>query len=74
MEKEYIEKVLNKIKDLRNSSNMKQAEIAAKAGFTTSYYGMIERGSRTLSLEYLYKIANAFDCDVVDLLMMCEND
>lgn len=74
MEKEYTEKVLKKIKELRSASNIKQSEAATKAGISASFYGMIERGSRTLSLEHLYKISKVFDCDVVDLLMMCEKE
>lgn len=74
MEKEYIEKVLKTIKNLRISQNLTQIDIANKVGMSTSFYGMIERGCRTLNLEYLIRISQALDCDLIDLLIISENN
>ncbi|HBF3155534.1 TPA: helix-turn-helix transcriptional regulator, partial [Clostridioides difficile] len=37
---------MNNLKELRTERNLKQKDVALKVGITTSYYGMIESGTR----------------------------
>lgn len=49
---------------LRKKINLTQSDIASKLGITTSYYGMIEQGTRTPSLTLAKKISNFFNKDI----------
>lgn len=72
MEKICLEKILKTIKAIRVSESISQSEMAKRLGMSTSFYGMLERGNRTLSVEMLIKTAEAFDCDLSDLIMIAE--
>jgi len=48
-----------RIRQLRKERDLSQERLAEKASLNTKYLGAIERGERNLSLESLYKIANA---------------
>lgn len=64
--------LLKLIKNLRVGMSLSQSAMAAKIGMSTSFYGMIERGERTMSIEYFFKIAEGLDCSPIDLLMILE--
>lgn len=51
----------SRIKQVRQECNITQAELAEICSLSVSYIGHIERGSRTLSVETLFKIATALD-------------
>ncbi len=74
MEKICLEKILKTIKAIRVSESISQSEMAKRLGMSTSFYGMLERGNRTLSVEMLIKTAEAFDCDLSDLIMIAETE
>lgn len=74
MEKICLEKILKTIKAIRVSESISQSEMAKRLGMSTSFYGMLERGNRTLSVEMLIKTAKAFDCDLSDLIMIAETE
>ncbi len=74
MEKICLEKILKTIKAIRVSESISQSEMAKRLGMSTSFYGMLERGNRTLSVEMLIKTAEAFDCDLSDLIMIVETE
>ena len=74
MEKSCLEKILKTIKAIRVSESISQSEMAKRLGMSTSFYGMLERGNRTLSVEMLIKTAEAFDCDLSDLIMIAETE
>lgn len=69
-----MEKILKTIKAIRVSESISQSEMAKRLGMSTSFYGMLERGNRTLSVEMLIKTAEAFDCDLSDLIMIAETE
>lgn len=50
-----------RIKQVRQERNMTQAELGEACSLSTSYIGHIERGSRTLSVETLFKIATVLN-------------
>lgn len=74
MEKISLEKILKTIKAIRVSESISQSEMAKRLGMSTSFYGMLERGNRTLSVEMLIKTAEAFDCVLSDLIMITETE
>lgn len=67
-----VENILKLVKTMRTSEGIPQSDMAKRIGVSTSFYGMIERGNRTLSVEMLCKIANAFDCSAADFLELVE--
>ena len=52
----------------RKKSGMTQLALAEKAGVTRGYVGLIERGETSITLEKVYRLADALECDVLDLL------
>lgn len=52
----------------RKKSGMTQLALAEKAGVTRVYVGLIERGETSITLEKVYRLADALECDVLDLL------
>lgn len=72
MQEVTIENILNLIKSLRLSEGISQAEMAKRLGLSASFYGMIERGNRSLSIDSLIKIANAYECTLTDFLELVE--
>ncbi len=67
-----VERILNLIKQMRTESGLSQADAAKAANISTSFYGMIERGNRTLSVEQLIEIVKIFDCNLTDFFEMLE--
>jgi len=68
-----VDNILNTLKTLRESMGISQSQAAKAAGISTSFYGMLERGNRCMSVEHLIKFAKVFDCDIADILEMTEN-
>lgn len=56
------------IKKLRTERNMKQTELAQKAGITQSMLCQIERGTKNPSLQIGYIISKILQCEVDDLI------
>lgn len=52
----------------RKMNQLTQQELAEKANISLSFLGHIERGTRKLSVESLYKLADALGCSVDSLL------
>lgn len=67
-----VDNILNLIKQMRVECGFSQADAAKAANISTSFYGMIERGNRTLSVEQLIEIIKIFDCNFTDFLEMLE--
>lgn len=72
MRKITLENILNLIKRLRTEMGLSQADAAKAANISTSFYGMLERGNRTLSVEQLIEIVKIFDCNLTDFLEILE--
>lgn len=52
---------------LRKSRGLTQKDVAEKLGITTSFYGMIEVGSRNPTLELAKNIADFFGLDIENI-------
>jgi transcriptional regulator with XRE-family HTH domain len=58
------------IKDLRQSKQMSQEQLALRAGVNRSYMGDVERGDNAPALLTLIKIAHALDVTAGELLII----
>ena len=58
------------IRKYRLEKKMKQDELAERAGLSTNYIGMVERGEKIPSLETFIKILNALD--VSSDMVLCD--
>ena len=67
MEDLYVS-IGHRIRELRIQKHMTQATLSELAGISLSFLGHIERGTRKLSVETLYKLAQAFECSADALL------
>ncbi len=57
-----------KLRQQRKKAGITQNELAEKTGVTRVYVGLIERGETSITLEKVYRLAEALKCDVSDLL------
>lgn len=67
MENEQLKKFGLRIRELRNSKNWSQEELAEHSGFHRTYIGMIERGERNPSLINITKLAQTFQINLKEL-------
>ena len=67
-QKSPLEKLGERIREMRSRKNLSQEEFAQAAELDRSYIGQIERGERNLSFNNLHKIAAAFDISLSDLV------
>ena len=61
----------NRIRAMREGRGLTQRELAEQAGLSEKYLGEVERGICNTTLEFLSKLADAFDIPMTALL---END
>lgn len=62
-------KIIGKrILDKRIQAHLTQEKLARQAGISLSFLGHIERGTRKLSVDTLYKICMALSCSADELL------
>lgn len=66
------EKLLKTLKQYRKSMHLTQGELAARAGMSTSFYGMLELGKRRMTIDYLNRITEGLECSPLDLMIMAE--
>ena len=67
-EDETLKKFGEQLRQLRAARQLTQEELAAKAGFSRSYYNEIETGKRNISLLNLYKLAQCLEVPPSELL------
>ena len=61
-------KLSNRIREIRKSYNLSQAELAYRCNISTSAYGKIERNAEKSSLETLRKVASGLGVSTVFLI------
>tara|TARA_B100000686_G_scaffold355086_1_gene469761 strand:+ start:5183 stop:6553 length:1371 start_codon:yes stop_codon:yes gene_type:complete len=54
-----------RVRRLRQSQGSTQAEMASKLGISTSYLNLIERNQRPATVQFLLRLGQAFDIDLV---------
>lgn len=58
---------------LRIQKGLSQESLASKAGMTRSHYAMIESGAKRPDIETLWRIANALEIRLSDIIRMTED-
>ncbi|BEJ45044.1 helix-turn-helix transcriptional regulator [Staphylococcus epidermidis] len=58
----------NHLRAIRIEKGLTQEELAGRAGFTRSYYTEIETGKRNIALINLYKLADALEVSLSELM------
>lgn len=56
------------VRNIRRARAISQDQLALRAGIDRSYMGRIERGQVNITLEKVYRLAEALDSDVRELL------
>ncbi|MFD9107178.1 helix-turn-helix domain-containing protein [Streptomyces bottropensis] len=57
-----------KVRRKRIEAGLTQIALAAEAGVSTAHMSSIERGGRGASPKVLKRLAEALDCEIVDLM------
>jgi len=60
--------IAGQIRAKRETAGISQDKLAAKAGVSTRYYQSIEAADKQPSLDTVFKLAIALDCDYTELL------
>lgn len=60
-------KLANILREAREKAGLTQVEVATKAGLSSNYYSMIERGQRNLSFDKLQRIMKILHIKSFDL-------
>lgn len=71
------EKVKNfglRVKFFRNKLQLSQDELAERANLHRTYVGAVERGERNISLNNIFKLANALEIETKELFEENIND
>lgn len=63
----YSNTLGNRIRQLRNSADLSQEQLALKAGIAPSFLGEIERSVKKPSIDSIEKIANALEISLSEL-------
>lgn len=69
METSIIQKIGQRIRDIRKQKGLSQEQLAEKAGFHFSYIGGVERAEKNITLVNLLKIADALEVQIIDLFV-----
>ena len=67
-QKIFLNKLGEKIRNIRERKNIAQEKLAILAGIDRSFLGRIERGEKNISVLKLKKIAKALDTPLVSFL------
>ena len=61
------------IRQVREDRNLSQERLAELAGLHRTYVSSVEQGRRNLSIENIYKVANALGVSMTELIQLCED-
>ena len=65
------ESIGRNIRKYRTEHKLKQDELAEKAGLSSNYIGMVERGEKIPSLESLINILNSLEISAYMVILFC---
>jgi transcriptional regulator with XRE-family HTH domain len=61
-----MDEISKRIRDLRKQHNLTLKDLSEKTGLSVSFLSQVERGSTSLAITSLKKIADAFDVPITD--------
>lgn len=67
-----IRLVAANVRRRRLDQSLSQEELADRCGLHRTYVGAIERGERNVTVNTLFRLAEALGCDATDLLRLGE--
>ena len=67
-----IRLVAANVRRRRLDQSLSQEELADRCGLHRTYVGAIERGERNVTVNTLFRLAEALACDATDLLRLGE--
>lgn len=74
MQKSSPKRILaGNLRRLRQATGLSQEELADRAGLHRTYISSIERGQRNVSLENIFRLADALDVEAAELLTPVED-
>jgi len=65
---DYRKELGKRILALRNKKGLTQEELAERSGLSNTYIAMLETGKRTPSLDALFKMGDALNVGIIDML------
>lgn len=74
MKKEDDRQVYAKLRELRRARGITVSELAKEVGEDSQKVGRIERGKRSLTVDYLMKVSRAFGTPIENLLEKSEEE
>jgi len=73
-EPNIVKVIAENVRRLRVKRSWSQEELADRCDLHRTYIGAIERGERNITVKTLFKIAEALECDALQLLRARPND
>ncbi len=67
LRKDYVEKLREKLKEIRKSKGLKQEKLSEMAGLDQTYIGSLESGRFHPTVFVLWKISKALDVSIAEL-------
>ncbi|WP_073180780.1 helix-turn-helix domain-containing protein [Cruoricaptor ignavus] len=67
MRSEILIQFGSRVRELRKTEGLSQEDLADKADLHRTYIGMIERGEKNITLQNIYRIAQALNIDIMKL-------
>ncbi len=68
MTSKNAQKIAARLRDIRNGKKLTQAEVAAKAGISRTYYVLIEGGHKNPTTDVLLNITDALGVSTKDIV------
>lgn len=69
MEKNYLDHIGDRFKELRKEKNLTLKELAEKTGLSIGYLSNLERNISSPTLEYMHRICEILGVSIIDLLI-----
>ena len=67
-ESNVVQVVAENVRQLRLQRSWSQEELADRCNLHRTYIGAIERGERNITVRTLFRVAEALECDALQLL------
>ena len=65
-DRKELEAIGRKLKAARESAGLTQAELATKAGLSSNYYAVVERGEGALSYQKMQRVLKVLNIKTLD--------